>query len=478
MAFPVTRFLSALFARRFLGLLAKPPGAAGGKKRERGAIRAFRRAARRQRVYREILRRLSLKPESVRTPADFRKLVPVVRKREIFGGAGLSGFLDPSPSRPLRTLYLSSGFTRAFAFGALSGRDLRRAGFFLEEILFRLYGIGGRRLLLVNCLPLGTEIPVTRFPQAKTGLRSDIVVEVLGRAAADSSSVVLIGEPLFLKRVAEEASAAGVDWGRLRLWIFTGSEYVSEYWRAYLQSLLGLEPDRPERGGIYFTYGLTELGVAVGFETAPLAALRRELTAERERTGTGAGRSCPPFLHYLPRQYFLETAAGPDGGTELVVTALEKGRLIPLVRYGTGDEAELYSPAEITRLLARFGLEKMKPVIRGLPAVALHGRRLSVGLPDGRMLSANEVKDVLFRDRTLARAVSGNFRIERGAGGAATRLLVQLVPDRAVEPDLAGRLEESLAREGADGLPVELFAFRDFPFGFEHEYERKNRYLE
>jgi phenylacetate-CoA ligase len=477
MRFSINGCFRAALARHFINRLASPPAPADGRKREQAVVRAFRHAADRQPVYRDLLAARHIEPASIRTALDFKSRVPVIGKDELFGGDGLSDFLSEGFGETLSTLYTSSGFTQRFAFAALSRQDLARTGFFLEEIFFRLYGIAERDVLVINCLSLGTEIPVTRFPQAKTGLRSDIVVEVLRRSMSRFKAVVLVGEPLLLKRVAEEGTEAALDWERLKLFVFTGSEYVSEYWRVYMQSLLRQDPARPEQGGIFITYGLIECGLAVCFETAALAALRRKLIAER-KSGAAVPGSCPPFMYYLPGLYHLETVPTSPGAAELVVTALDRRRLIPLVRYRTGDEAELYSTAEMAGLLTHHGLDRAAPMIRGLPGAALWGRPLSITLPGGRRFSANEVKDVLFQDHAVARKVTGNFRLEQNADGAGARLLVQLAPGYTPEPETAARLKQGLTGYGVDDLPFDLFAFREFPFGFDHGYERKNRYVE
>jgi hypothetical protein len=98
-----------------------------------------------------------------------------------------------------------------------------------------------------------------------------------------------------------------------------------------------------------------------------------------------------------------------------------------------------------------------------------------VGLDIGeRQIAAELVKEALFADLEVARAVTGFFGV--GANSTALKLEVQLRPGRAASADLRNRLETSLERY-TPGLPrhLRLFAYGDFPFPI--TYERKHPYL-
>jgi phenylacetate-coenzyme A ligase PaaK-like adenylate-forming protein len=474
----VRRFINAIIARRLLHGFTRPSHKRDGRRHDRSWRRAFRNAYKKEPAYRRVAEAAGVHPPAVRTREDFHRIVPVTDKAMVFGPDGYVGYL--APRRRLAALYTSSGFTGCFSIGAVARRDGRRNAFFIEEILFRVYGIETRDILVVNCLSLGTDVPLRTLPQARTGLRADSVVEILRRAGPAFGAIALIGEPLFLKRVVDLGTVAGLDWGRLTIFVFTGSEYVSESWRDYMRAGLGQDQASPARGAIVSTLGVTELGLALLFETHDLITLRARLAAPgaaHRWLGTEPGAACPQLMHFLPGLYGLETLPAGRPWGELCVTTLDRGRLIPLVRYRTGDEVRLLNPEEVGRLFADAGLPASTYRFRGLPAAAVLGRAPRVDLPGGGTISVNEIKEALFRDRETARDVSGNFRLVPSVPGKKAGLTVQLAEGLPPDGETADRVRRALAEQVPSGLDLGVTAFHDFPYGWGHDYERKNRYV-
>jgi phenylacetate-coenzyme A ligase PaaK-like adenylate-forming protein len=188
--------------------------------------------------------------------------------------------------------------------------------------------------------------------------------------------------------------------------------------------------------------------------------------------------SCPLLMHYFPGLYHLETIPAHLPWGELCVTALDSRRIIPLVRYRTGDEVRLFSPLEVKKIFIEAGLSESMNRFRGLPVVAVRGRAPRLTLSSGERISVNEIKETMFRDHEIARCVSGNFRLEQAGPGQETRLLIQLSEWYGKPGHMGKRVREKLREFLPRAISVSCFPFRDFPYGFGHDFERKNRYTD
>ncbi len=183
---------------------------------------------------------------------------------------------------------------------------------------------------------------------------------------------------------------------------------------------------------------------------------------------------CPEILQYDPRQTYLETVPGADGADRLVVSVLDRARMIPMIRYNTGDRVRLLDYDSLVALLRQRGLGHLAPPTR-LPVGIIWGKDEGIDGPDGRRIRVAEVKEALYSDIELAAAVSGNFRLVRDEGGVT--LLVQanarVIPTPAIEQGL-GRCVAGLAGP----VNLRLLPYGSFPYGMEHDLERKPRYVE
>jgi phenylacetate-coenzyme A ligase PaaK-like adenylate-forming protein len=476
----LTSLIRGAIAKRMIKKMTALPRSSKKKNRERAVLRAVKNACRRVPVYQRLYALKGIRPHALRNLAAFHEQIPCTGKKEIFGSGAFSDFCSKRYREKLITLYTSSGSSDRFSFGTLSAKDRAAGVFFIEEFLFRLYGIGQANVLVVNCLSLGTEIPLAHYPVARTGMRSDSVIEVIKRSAGEYKTIALAGEPLFLKRVIEEGIAAGVPWEKLRVFVFTGGEYVSEYWRRYMSRLLGQDAAHPGGGAIIVTMGVTEIGLGLFFETFDLMELRRRLTQDNglKKLIVGAEtKSCPLIMHYLPDSYYLEALPGSETVSELCVTTLDTDRLIPLIRYRTGDEVVLSPPRDFDCLCAHHHIGFSQRHLRGLPVGLVRGLPQKILLSDGDWISPNEVKDALFMDCSVAGAITGNFKLLQNQRGGEGRLQVQLMPGKSATEQARDTIAENLRKYADPPVEIEFFSFREFPDGFGHDYERKNKYL-
>ena len=181
----------------------------------------------------------------------------------------------------------------------------------------------------------------------------------------------------------------------------------------------------------------------------------------------------PHFFVYYPMRSFIEeipVEGSPVG--ELAVSLVSADLPMPQFRYRTGDLIRIVPYRRLEAALRAHAPDLAPPALR-LPCVAVFGRKggLEIGK---RQIGIELVKEALFADPEVARAVTGFFDMR--ASGPALGLDVQLRPGRASASDLNDRLHASLDRY-APGLPshVRLLGHAEFPYPT--TYERKHAYL-
>ncbi|MBN2352901.1 MAG: hypothetical protein JXD23_10070 [Spirochaetales bacterium] len=197
---------------------------------------------------------------------------------------------------------------------------------------------------------------------------------------------------------------------------------------------------------------------------------------KKDFCGSEAG-ACPLIMHYLPAAHFLETRALPGGKKELCVTTLDGANLIPIIRYRTGDNVNILSPAALQDILQKHDIHLSSAHLRGLPVGVYLGRAEHIALSSGDRLGANEIKEALFMDDVIAASVTGNFKITRNGRNDNFRILIQLHPGKKASAFLRKRMMINLGGYIKTPIDVSFIGFSEFPYGFAPDYERKNRYL-
>jgi phenylacetate-CoA ligase len=468
----LTRWQYGRIARRLRQASAAELAAAS----ERRALEAFHRAAREVPAYGRILRRHGVEAGDIATIEDFRRRVPVIDKEGLFAANALREVCAGGGLDDVRLLFSSSGHTGVFSYGVEKWAEGCSIAAALEFAMHNAYGILDRPTILINCLPMGVRIHTRTLPLADTGVREDVACALIHKLRNDFEQFILVGEHPFLKKLIEEGAEHGIDWHGLVVHVLTGGEYVPESFRSYLAALLGSRFDSVRQGSVGINFGLSELSVSVFGETVETVQIRRAAQEDADLRAALCGREttiCPPIMQYYPTRTYVETIPGEGGRSELVVSTLDPAAKIPLIRYNTKDVAVTMSHEELARTLRQFGHESLTPPFR-LPAALAWGKLEPLAADDGRGIYPEQVKEALYADFAVASAVTGNFRLEEPA---SPRLLVQLREGRPASEELAAALERQLRRYVEGRVDVRLLRYEQFPHGFAHDFERKNRYL-
>jgi phenylacetate-CoA ligase len=425
---------------------------------EKRALQNFRRAARLSAAYRRLLAEAGIDPAQVRSIADFRRLPLVLSKDNTFQRFTLEELCLPGALDNLAGILTSSGHSGRFAFGLSTHRQARRAADFIDLGLEQAFGVDRRRSLLINCLPMGVSFPSRAATVAEVSVREDMALAIAEKFRSLYEQIILVGDPLFLKRLCDFAEERGIDWSDTRLHLIIGEEVFGEAYRDYLAAHFAIDPDQPETGLIGSSMGVGELGLNLFFETPQTIALRRR--AWRDPAAFEAlfgfapmpGRPLPMLFSYDPTSVFAEVLAADDTGYgSLTLTVSSRGAPLLLPRYQTGDRARLLDGAAAD----------------GLPLIALVGRESE---RDAQGWHVSAIKDALYCDRDAARGLSGAFRVETVDG--QTTVHIQMA--RGGPPD-GSAVKHALSRH-LPGLRLRLWPYSDFPYGLSLDYERKFSY--
>jgi phenylacetate-CoA ligase len=444
---------------------------------ERRVLKAFHRAAKTVPAYAMILRQHGLDPDRVRTVEDFKSKVPIVDKETIFAANELRDLCAGGTLDDVALFYSSSGHSGVFSFGVETRGQARQTALGLEFALQDVFHVMDRRTLLVNCMSMGVKVHTRTIPLAETSVRPDVIWALVKKLRNDFEQFLFAGEQLFLKKVFEEGAEQGVPWREIVVHAITGAEYVAENYRSYLASLLGIDFDRPERGVIGVNFGLSELSLSILSENLQTLRLRRLACGDPEFRRALYGREttiCPNIMQYYPHQTYLETVPGPDGESQLVVSMLDPSLRIPLIRYNTRDCVELVNYGTLAEVVRAAGHAHLLPP-RRLPFGVVWGKRQHLTTEEGHSIGAEHVKEAIYADFGIAASLTGNFRLQRVGDQIALLLQMRngIPPTEKVCQTVAARLREFTHVAPA----VQAIAYGQFPYGLDHDFERKCRYV-
>lgn len=435
---------------------------------ERAALRTFRRAALTSRGYRAHLERLGVDHRLVTRLSE----VPYTDKRSVFGDH-IDFWLDGGRVSDAAELLTSSGQSGLFSVGVTS-RSERRAQERTFDLVVRSLGGGeDTSTLLLNCLPMGIAIPTKLATVATPSVHLEMALELLARAGSGFDRVIIAGEPVFLKELAERGlRERGPEFADRVVACFVGGEWVAESWRRYVSQLFGFPPDSQSRIGMIVSMGAAEVGLHVLAENPTLRAARRALDgpmARRALFGRDPGYS-PTLLGWDVNRYYVEERRHEDGTSSLVLTALTR-RLLPLVRYDLDDEAEILAPEAVNAVLADHGSD----VRLDRPVVALWGRRGATVGGEGWSLRPELVKEGLFTVAAHAGALTGRFRI--AAAGDRPVLHVQLREGARPGPGIEAALRHIVTTAAGAPAEVVVHPYRDYPYHQAGDYQHKPAYV-
>lgn len=424
---------------------------------------AFARARSQSAGYRDFLAERGV-PERI----DDWGAVPFTDKHLVFGSLAWPAWVTGPGLTGASELVTSSGQSGVFSLGVADAAERAGLSDRVDGLLAALGAHPGSPTLLINCLPMGIAVPTSLATVITPSTHFEMALEALLVLAPHFERVVLLAEPLFAKELAERRRELVGPSGLGRpLFVFLGGEFVAESLRADLCHLLCIAG--PADGGVVCSMGAAELGLHMLFETPELIGARMGLAAEPALRVALLGEDpsyAPGLFAFDPRRFHLEERLHPDGTHSLVATSLEPVAL-PLIRYDLGDLVRLVDAAA---LAAASGIEAIAPLGT---VVVLLGRPLEAQA-GAWSLRAEQVKERLFADPGLARALSGRFYLEALERGPVLHLQLRGLP--SPEPGALEALRAWLAGRTSQGARVLVYEAGDYPYHQAGDWQHKPRY--
>lgn len=468
---PLRSRLNAAKRAVLLGLVVRQTPQALMDASLRKLPRLVSRAAQKSVAWQILLDEAGIKDAARTDPRLLLQQLPVVEKTDLFERFSINELLvSDVPAAALAGVLTSSGHGgHSFAFGLSSRTQMNAATAAIDIALQQAFNIDRHSTLLLNCLPMGVVFTSDTVCVANVSVREDMALAILSQAAMLFDQVILCIDPLFGKRLLDYSRARNFDWQSVKTHVILGEETFSEEFRTYLASRLGAAIDSGDEGGavIGSSMGVGELGLNLFFETTETIAMRRTLhRLEPDRV-------LPTFFCFNPLRTLVEVHQPDENGVgDLLVTMLDPGAPLPMIRYRTGDRVRWIDERDTGPLpeALRKSLERLP-----MPVMAMLGRDRD---RIGATWHVDHFKALLYRNSELADELSGAFQVSVQDG---LRWEVQLArdclkPAETVAARLA-ELTEAFARKRKTPAPeVVCFSFDSFPYGMNLDYERKFRY--
>ena len=313
-------------------------------------------------AYKDVLKKERIRPQSVETIADFRKL-PLIDKDNYLRKYPLKDLCwDGELSERAWTVCTTSGSTgEPFYFPHGVMQDAQYA--LLAELYLRAnFRIHERRTLYINGFPMGAWIGGVFTYKAVTmvaeragyalsiinpGINKAEIIKAVQKLGGDFDQIIIGSYGPFLKDTLDDGIAAGVNWKKYNLGFVFSAEGFSEGFRDYVLAVAG------KKGQFAATlnhYGTVDLGT-MAYET-PLAILARRIALakpELYRALFDDAIRLPTVAQYLPNLFYFEEV------DHTVVGSAAAG--LPLVRYNLKDVGGVYRYDDFVASFGRYGID-------------------------------------------------------------------------------------------------------------------------
>lgn len=449
--------------RRFLNRIEASDVESLLKKSESLAIKAFKRAAEKVPSYKNLLKEKGVAPQAIQTIEDFKKVVPIIDKHDTFikYEGKIKELCIHGRLSGLSSILTSSGHSGRFSYGLEDRGRIKLTGLWIDALMDYHIGLKGKRVLLINCLPMGVKVPSHQMTVADVSVRSDMALSLIKNFGREFDRVILVGENLFIKLLLEEGIEKGFDWPSYDLRIIVGEEGFPENYRTYIARLLGKDIDKAKELIVVSSMGISEIGLMVFQESLQTINFRRRLLQEKElrREFLGENDVVPMVFRYFPPFTFVEAIEMFKGKEALVITSLDMKGILPLIRYSSGDLIKLVDHKKVKTVVG----EEVH-----LPWLFLYGREEFIE-PNEKGLSIEGIKERLYSDPGLPSKISGFFKVDRDFKKLKSQLNPYCRDLQGIERRLADLFSEF-------GVGVEVFKYEEFPYPL--DFERKWGYFE
>ncbi len=405
------------------------------------ALRMFKCAARNIPAYQHFLANHNIDPSKVTTIQDFIRHVPNTDKVSLFARYPLHELCQNGVLKNASSLYTSSGYSGIFSFGIDNPRNCKMLQKQTDRLLNWYFQTRKKNTLIVNALPAGVKIPSKNNAILDVSTRPKAVIAALKHLAPAFTQTIIVAEHPFLKEVLEKGTEENVSWHNLVIHLITGAEVMPENFRRYAATILGHNSECPDNGQVGTSLGISEVSLSLGQETPATQRLRsaiHDCSSVRNALFNNTPFA-PTLVHFHPLQHFIETP-NIGGRPTLVVTTLDTKRQIPLIRYNTGDWAQIIEYQTLKSRLTQLNRLDLLPDLP-LPLLAMWGRGNSFRTRDNDIYP-EQVKEALYVNPDIASRLTGNFKIQSPAN--SIQIDFQLRYNASFTPALTTTFQEIL----------------------------------
>lgn len=435
---------------------------------ENDAVKTFKKVGQ-SKSFKTYLKDANVDLATISSIKDFKEKVPIVNKEIVFHDN--ENLYLKENLRDCKNVLLSSGSTGKFSFGLASEKDLNRSRQVLELFLDYYFHILDKKTLIINCLQ-AVKIPNIDACVIEIGPRIDSFVYVLKTLVDKFEQVIIIGDNYFVKNALEEAIAKEIDVKNNIVHLVMGGVYLSENMRNYFAFLLNIDIDNPSKGLILSSMGISEFGLNLFFESQETINLRRLLLKDKVLRSKIIKNDYPGFLpmffNYLPQSFFIE-----DVNKNIVITDLSSSLNFPLIRYDTQDVGTLIDYLELKKVLLNYESSHYLPVFKS-PLALIYGKDEFVEYKEKRIYP-QQILDGIYSNFDLAAKTTGYFRLSKKHSDV--HLEIQLKEGVVIGSELVKQYQDSILKFIDVDIPVNLYFYREFPYGMALDYERKFKFV-
>ncbi len=394
------------------------------KRGDKRVLQLFQQMALRVPAYRDFLRKHKIRPHTINTIADFKKVPPVSKNSYLrqypLDALSWDGKLS---SKPVVIASTTGSTGEPFYFPRERDQDWQYAAM-AELYLLTNFQIDQKTTLYIVGFPMGQWIgglftyqaikyiaDSRQYPLSviTPGVSATEIIKAVKRLGPYFDQIIIGSYGPFLKDTLDEAKREGLKWKQYDLGFIFAAEVFSESFRDYVAKATGLEN--------IFTHTLNQYGTVdmgtMSYET-PLSILARRKAYLNKVIFDQVFNKIyrvPTLTQFFPDMFYFE-----DDDGDLICSAYSG---LPLARYDLKDRGRVISFERMiknfeehgTDLLKLAKQEKIDHTVWQLPFVYVYERRdFSVSFY-GFTIYPETIRRALLRSE-LEVAVTGRFTME------------------------------------------------------------------
>ncbi|MCX5667413.1 MAG: hypothetical protein NTY34_03780 [Candidatus Omnitrophica bacterium] len=181
---------------------------------EKLLMKAFHRAAARMPAYRDILLKRGVDARRIKSFEDFKKLVPIITKGDIFPNYGLRQLCIDGRLDLMKIVSTSSGTSDTsdtFSFGIFTDQGHSKTAQLGDAVFDYAAETSTKKTFILNCNPMGVQLPFN-MPHANTCVNTDMALAIYEKVRGEFEQAIFLGEIHFIKKLLEDGIDRGVDW--------------------------------------------------------------------------------------------------------------------------------------------------------------------------------------------------------------------------------------------------------------------------